>query len=204
MIIIKNKFLLIGVLLIFIGIVITAIPFINNIKIKEETKKQVEEFINDINTENNTEIVQETLKEPNSTSYTEKYIMGLEIPKIRLKKGIYSKDSKYNSVKYGIQLMKESNLPDDLYGNLILASHSGSSNISYFDSLDKLTIGDEVYIYYQDNKYIYSISNVYEQEKNGEIKIIRDKSQTTISLITCKKNTKDKQLIYIGNLIGVT
>lgn len=200
---IKSNYIVLGLLLILLGIVMTAIIFINNIKENEKDKKQVEKFINEMNNENDTEIVQETFKKSNSTSYTEKYLMAIEIPKIRLKKGIYNKNSEYNSVKYGLQIMKQSNMPDTKYGNVILASHSGSSNISYFDKLDKIEFGDKVYIYYQGDKYIYIIDYVYEQEKNGDVKIIKDKSQTTISLITCKKNSKDKQLVYVGNLIGV-
>ena len=127
--------------------------------------------------------------------------MILEIPKINLKKGLYDINSKYNSVKYNVQRLKESDMPNIVNGNLILASHRGNSSVSFFNNLYKLSNGDQVYIYYQNSKYKYEITNMYEVEKTGTITIHRDRDKTVIVLITCKKN-ETKQLVYIGNLIG--
>ena len=128
------------------------------------------------------------------------YSMVLEIPKINLKKGLYDKNSKYNSVKYNIQILKESDMPNVVNGNLILASHRGNSSVSYFNNLYKLSNGNQVYVYYNNVKYIYEITNMYEVEKTGTITIHRDRDETVIVLITCKKN-ENKQLVFIGNLI---
>ena len=40
-------------------------------------------------------------------------------------------------------------------GNVILASHSGTSSISYFKNLYKLSIGDEAKIFYKGNVYYF-------------------------------------------------
>ena len=60
--------------------------------------------------------------------------------------------------------------------------------------------GNQVYVYYNNVKYIYEITNMYEVEKTGTITIHRDRDETVIVLITCKKN-ENKQLVFIGNLV---
>ena len=109
-------------------------------------------------------------------------------------------NSKYNSVEYDIQILKESDMPNVVNGNLILASHRGNSSVSYFNNLYKLSNGNQVYVYYNNVKYIYEITNMYEVEKTGTITIHRDRDETVIVLITCKKN-ENKQLVFIGNLV---
>ncbi len=57
---------------------------------------------------------------------------------------------------------KESDSPDVINGNVILASHSGTADISYFNNLDKLKISDEVLILYNGKTYQYKIVNIYD------------------------------------------
>ena len=78
----------------------------------------------------------------------EEFLMLLEIEKLNLKKGIYSFDSPLNDVAKNIQLIQGSTLPDQLYSQVILASHSGNSDISYFKNLNRLEIGDLATLYY--------------------------------------------------------
>ena len=91
-------------------------------------------------------------------------------------------------------------MPDVVNGNLVLASHNGASYISFFRNLDKLNINDKIYVYYGGYKYTYSLSKTYDTPKDGNIEVYRDNSKTTITLITCKKNSKDTQVVYIGYL----
>lgn len=128
------------------------------------------------------------------------YIGTLEIPKINLTKGFVDVNSPHNTVDYNIQIIQPSSYPDVNGGNLIFASHSGSSNISYFKHLYKLSRGDLVYIHYKNTKYIYEIVNIYEQPKNGYVDIYRDINATTVTLITCTKNNDNTQTVYICNL----
>ena len=124
----------------------------------------------------------------------------LEIPKINLKRGIYPKESKENTVKKNIELLSDSNMPDKENGNFILAGHNGTSKVSYFNKLGQLKKGDIAYIYYNGLKYSYELINSYEVKKTGEVEIIRDKEKTTLTLITCKHNF-EIQMIYIFELI---
>ena len=52
-------------------------------------------------------------------------------------------------------------------------------------------------------KYTYKIVNIYNEEKTGMIKIIRDSEKTILTLITCTKDDEYHQTIYIAELEGV-
>ena len=86
-------------------------------------------------------------------------------------------------------------------GHLILAGHNGNSSVSYFDKLNKLEKNDVVNVFYNNIKYTYKIDNIYEIDKNGTANIKQNKKTTIIALITCKKYSDDKQIVFIGNLV---
>jgi LPXTG-site transpeptidase (sortase) family protein len=95
-----------------------------------------------------------------------------------------------------------STLPDVVNGNLILMAHSGDAYISYFAYLYKLNVGDPVYVTYNGRKYKYQIVNIYDVEKNGLVRIMRNYDRTSLTLITCTKNNDNSQTIYISELVG--
>ena len=197
----KNKIIIIICLIIMvISIFIGLYPSL--LKKEKEVKedKLVQEFI-DKNDEVKTTTKNE--EEQQEKHIEENYLMVVEIPKINLRKGIYNINSKNNTVNKNIQIMKESDMPNKDKSMLVLAGHNGNSRVSYFDRLNELNKEDKVYIYYANNKYTYEISNMYEAEKNGTITVKKEREKTVIVLISCKKNTKDKQLVYIGNLINI-
>ena len=111
-------------------------------------------------------------------------------------------NSKENTVDMNIQTIYPSNYPDVVNGNLILAAHSGTSNIAYFKNLYKLKNNDKIYIIYNGERYIYNIVNIYTAPKNGKVSIFRNADKTTVTLITCTKDNKKTQTIYISELIG--
>lgn len=131
------------------------------------------------------------------------YLAFLSIPKINLNQGILPKTSYYNNVNYHVQILDISDLPDVINGNMVLAAHSGSSNIAYFKNLYKLTKDDKAYIIYNNKKYSYQVVNIYNQIKKGSLNIYRDLTKTTLTLITCTKNDKNSQTVYILELTGV-
>lgn len=194
-----NKVLIvIGLITVLLGISLGTFNYINSKKVSKLEEEKIDIFIKE-----DEEQINEVSKKTNNTSSSINYDykMVVEIPKINLKKGLYDINSKYNNVNYNIQILKESNMPDIVNGNLILASHNGNSSVSYFNKLYQLEQNDEVYIYYNSIKYTYKITNIYEEEKDGSVVIHKDNDKTIIAVITCKKGTKDKQLVYIGNLI---
>ena len=133
-------------------------------------------------------------------SISDKYIAVLEIPSISLKTGLFDFKSSENNVNKRVQIITGSKMPDIKNGNLILAAHSGTSNISYFKNLYKIQEGNEIYIYYSGIKYIYVLNNVYDVNKTGEVEIKRDFNKNTLTLITCTRNSNTKQTVYISYL----
>lgn len=135
----------------------------------------------------------------NNNINKEEYLGILEIKKIKLRKGFYKLNSNLNNVDKNIMIVSSSNMPDVNKGNLILASHSGNSSVSYFRYLDKLDMEDIASIYYLGKKYDYKLINYYDVDKNGSVQIIKNNDINTLTLITCKKNT-DKQTVFIFEL----
>ena len=127
----------------------------------------------------------------------------LEIPKVNLKKEVYPNDASKNHVDINIEVINGSSMPNVSGGNLILASHSGNSEIAYFKHLDMLGYNDEFYVYYKNIKYKYVIGDIYDVPKTGYVEIKRDKSKSATTLITCKKGT-NMQTVYIGYLVSIS
>ena len=200
---IRFKLMILGaVFLLCIGFWMIVLKWIScEIKEKKEETK-IESFIED----NSSLVTEKETKSQDKVVAKKKenynYIAILEIPNISLKKGLVDINNKYNDIKYNVKILKESNMPNVDNGNLILVAHNGNSNISFFKNLDKLKEGDYINIYYDNYKYIYKYNYNYEIEKNGQAVIKRDNNKTTISLVTCKKNDKKKQMVYIGYLVN--
>ena len=94
-------------------------------------------------------------------------------------------------------------MPNIEKGNLILSGHNGNTSMSYFKNLYKMDKGDLVYIYFKNKNYIYEYSYFYEVDKIGSVNIIRDYNRSTLTFITCKNDSNDKQLVFISYLIDV-
>lgn len=172
----------------FLIIILLIFKVCNLQDLKKDTNNLVEKVI-----ENNYELDEKII---NNDINKEEYIAILEIPVIKLKKGIYAKESNLNTVN-NIKVLKESTFPDIKGGNLILAGHSGIGKYAYFNNLHKLKINDLINLYYKNIKYQFEIISIYEIKKTGKA-IIKDNFNTNITLITCKGI--DKQLIIIANL----
>jgi len=192
----RNKLIIIGILLVLIGVVFGATSFLCNYHDKQVEEELIDDYIENSSIETNDLVITE--EESKVEIAPVQYSMIIEIPKMNLRKGLYDINSKYNHVDYNIQIVKNSDMPSIKDGNLILAGHNGNSNVSYFDNLNTLSKDDSVFIFYQGKKYTYKIFDNYEVEKNGKVSIHGYSKKTTITLISCKKNTKDKQIVYIG------
>ena len=197
----KSWFIIIGSLIIALGFSLLSFDFIKPYVDENTEEKSLEQFyikeeqiINKNDKTTSDEVEKE--KKP-KVKYN--YIAVLKIPKINLEKGLVEKNSKYNNINYGVQILKESDSPDVINGNVILAAHSGTANISYFRNLDKLDLGDDAIIYYQSNTYNYKVVKKYDADKTGKINIKRDRNTSTLTLITCRHNT-DKQIVIILEL----
>ena len=195
----KSHLLLFGSFLIFIGIISLSLNYF--IRLREEVFSDMKILMTDIIdsdkgsvandvpvtnnvSENNNDITPvNTNKVINEVNW-EKYLGILQIPKIRLKRGFYGTDSKYNNIKYNVTVVEGSDMPDVDRGNLILMAHSGSAYISFFKNLYKLDIGDTATVTYMGKDFNYSIVNIYEVPKTGLVTITRNYDKTVLTLIT--------------------
>lgn len=204
----KSQLIIVGSLLIIIGISAISYRVISNIIADKQEQESLAEFY-DVQEE----IIQEQpVDEVQEETVTEKkeevkqvqtkvnYLAVLQIPRIGLEKGLYSKDSYYNNVDRNIEILDESDMPDKDKGNVILAGHSGNGRVSYFRNLNKLKVNDMASIFYNGYEYRYKVVNIYDVEKNGTAHIIRNAEKSTLTLITCRHNT-NKQIIIICELV---
>lgn len=197
----KSWLVIIGFFSIFLGLGLITYHFISNKQITDMEDDAIKQFyihedeIIDIDDSTNNLIEEKEVNKQNKIEY----IAVLKIPKINLVRGLVDPNSYLNDINYNVQILKNSSMPDQENGNLILASHSGNARISYFRNLDKLSLGDMVSIDYRGKAYSYKVVNIYDIEKNGTAKIIRDTNKTTLTLITCRHNTQ-KQIVIICEL----
>ena len=203
----KKGCLLLGIFLIFISIGMILNKYYQRNEIQDLEKNNINDFYElqeEISSNQENEIKQEKQEEVKAKGNIDKepYLAVLKIDKINLERGIYSINSKNNNVNKNIQLLKESNLPDEANGNVILAGHRGNSYKAYFKNLVKLDNGDEAKLVYNGKKYIYSLSNSYEVEKTGKVEISRNINKQTLTLITCKHNT-NKQIVFVFELKNI-
>lgn len=199
----KNAKVTLGILLLFFGIFCLTFTYFKSIKLNLFNQKNLEYF-EEINISEDVDEVDEVneIKEETTTPIINyNYIGYLEIPKINLKRGFVSLNSKYNSISYNVMLIKGSSMPDVKKGNLILAAHRGNSSVSFFDKLYKLDIGDTASVTYNDKVYTYKLVNTYLEEKDGTIAIYRDETKNTLTLITCTRNDKKTQTVFIFEMI---
>lgn len=126
------------------------------------------------------------------------YLLTLEIPKINVKREVFKVSSSKNNVNMNIKILKESDMPDKENGNIFFAAHRGNTKVSYFENLHKLIKGDKVIVTYKNKKYEYIIDDYFLTEKNGTITLNLDENKKSIGLITCSKEEKDKQIVFVG------
>lgn len=202
----KSKLIIkiIGLLVLASGIFILIYHYSKIEKLDKESDIKIEEFLNkEIPLKNEASIDDTTIEEEKTNNQDYNYIAVLEIPSINLKRGLVDPSSPYNNVNYNIQIIDNSTMPNITNGNFVLASHNGASYISFFKNLNRMNINDKIYVYYQGYKYEYSLTEIYDTPKDGKVEIVRDYDKTTITLITCKKNSKDTQVVYIGYLTNI-
>jgi len=180
----------IGFSLLLIGIFIISYSLIPNYieQVKEETS--INYFF---------EVMSNEVKTIEQPPYN--YIAVLEIPRISLKKGLFDINDRNNNVDRNIKILNNSDMPNINNGLLIIAAHSGRGRAAFFDKLDRLTKRDLVYIYYQNDKYTYEVSDILRQYKTGSIDIVR-RNYTELILTTCDQVNKDKQIIVRLMLVG--
>mgnify|MGYP001853381872 CR=1 FL=1 len=119
-----------------------------------------------------------------------------------MKNGFFDKESSLNTISKNIEILEESDMPDDENGNVILAAHSGTGRYAFFKNLFKLNINDKAYIYYKGLKYEYEIVKMDYQRKDGTITISTLEQDSYLILTTCDQKDKTKQIVIAAKLIN--
>ena len=120
------------------------------------------------------------------------------IPRINLRKLVYTMDSSLNNVDYNVEILKQSNLDNNLF---FLASHSGGGDASYFDSLIYLEKGDFIFISLKDKRLSFIVEEMFYIQKNGYFEVNYVSEGNSLFLITCSLKYIDKQLIVKSKMI---
>lgn len=135
------------------------------------------------------------------------------IPKININAPIIKNVDPYNSQEYqqaltkGIAHAKTSALPG-FSGNVSLFSHSAANWYqanqynSLFYLIDKLEQNDQIIIYYENNKYLYTVSEKKIVTNTDINYLSNDLNAKTLTLMTCwPPGTTLKRLVIIAKLI---
>lgn len=122
----------------------------------------------------------------------------IAIPKLNIEQGFLDENS--NNVDKNIALIYPNNLKEVGKSSLVIAAHSGTSQKSYFHKLDKLENGDNIYIYQNGIKYVFSVIKSYEIDKVGKLNI--EEKSSKLYLTTCSEKDKNKQFVVIANLVA--
>ncbi len=133
-----------------------------------------------------------SLNTKESDFYT--YLGYLVIPKINMKLGFYDYESKLNDVNKNIKLINTG-----ISNTYLIAAHSGTGTLAYFNDLRYLEINDEIYLKFKNKTNKYKIKNISRKIKDGKIKISKEENQ--IILVTCDQIVKGYNLIIEGKLI---
>lgn len=123
-----------------------------------------------------------------------KYYGYLVIPKVNMKLGFYNVDNEKNNVGENVTL-----IDTDINNTYLLAAHSGSGPLAYFNDLRYLSVGDKITLIIDGNIMNYEVVNIRNEIKNGKINIKNEKNQ--VILTTCNQVKKGYQLIIEGSLI---
>lgn len=117
-------------------------------------------------------------------------VMGyLEIPKISLKLAIYHGFSD-EVLEKGIGHLPSSSLPIGVRNNhCVLVGHRGLPKAKLFSDLDRLEIGDVIYLYVLDKEFVYEVDKVLDMVDKDDSKAFDEafkvRESDNISLMTC-------------------
>ena len=113
----KKSLLILGSFLIILSISLILVKYLNIYKNDNKEKKALENFYIQEEVINNEEQHDNNLVNKKSSNYD--YIAVLRIPRINLKKGLVSKNSRYNNIEYNVTIHELSSRPDEINGNVI-------------------------------------------------------------------------------------
>ena len=119
-----KKFTCISLLFIGCGITYLYLDMGNSIQDKVRNNIEIEAYYN---------------TKPDRTNTT-RYVAILEIPSIKLKRGLYPVNDPLSKIENNIIFLDKSDMPDKKNSTVIIVGHSGDTTNSYFKNLYKLIV----------------------------------------------------------------
>lgn len=200
--IMKGTFIL-GLLLIVSGYMVIGLDRVNRYFKDKMSEDKVSVYLSSKEIVGTPSEQQETPQTPTAPAPNPDVVGVLEIPSIGFKKEFYKIDSKHNNVEENIEVMASSSMPNVIGGNLIIAAHSGTGWKAFFNGLINLREKDKIIVYYNGYKYTYTVTKIYNEEKTGSIHVAKESGKTMITLTTCNRVMKGKQLIVMGEQTNI-
>lgn len=200
----KHQLLIIGISLLLLGTSIIGGKYLYDFLIQNKENEEINQFF-ELDSDSSNEDTLESQNNASNTAETPKstnYTAVMEIPRISLKKGLYSIDSKNNNVDKNLEILQNSDMPNIKNGILAIAGHSGSGRTAYFSKLHLLNEDDLIYLYFNGIKYTYKVFNKYTETKDGHITITKSADKTELVLTTCDQTNKKQQVVIVAELIN--
>lgn len=174
-----KKVIGIGLIVIGVGIIGTAIGMKYWGQMKQ--KDMINEFENSIkNYKQDTEISK--TRDDKSIEINNEVIGILKIPKIDLKVAI-GEGVDMENLKYAVGHFPQTAMAGEV-GNFCVAGHRSYTYSEYFNRLDEITEGDEIYVQTKKGEFRYK---VYEKKvvEPSEYSVLNPTNDVTLTLITC-------------------
>lgn len=197
----KKIFLVISVLIIFIGASMLIYNQYQDKKYQDTDNELLQEFFEDFDNSNEEILQMEESKEDQQVQDATSYLAVIEIPNISLYTGIVMSNSSYTTMNRNVSIYPSSDMPNIENGNFILFAHNGNSRVSYFRNIHILKNNDEIYIYYNNVKYTYRIIKNYEVAMTDSTPLNKMKDKSIITLITCKSGNNKYRTIIVGEMV---
>lgn len=148
--------------------------------------------------------------ELNETNYYSQKENSLEIPKVGVTAPLIIIENSNNNLDKeldrGVVFFPESVLPGEI-GQTIILGHSAPSNwpkVNYegvFSNIADLKENDEIILYFNHQKYTYSVNQKIFLEEGGEIPNNIETSENTLLLISCWPPGKNIQRVIIESTL---
>ena len=202
------------VIMVLLGVLVIVYPIIGKILNKRNQTEVIFKYTKEVEEMNDEEIKQH---EDKYQKYNDLIIKGdnnidilnvgeilgfIKIAKINLLLPIYQGTEEKILYK-GIGHMINSGLPtDEKNYHCVLVGHSGLSNKTFFDKIEKLEIEDEFIINILNKSYKYKVYKIKKVLPNNTNELIFKKGKKLVTLVTCTpKYINSHRLLVMGEMI---
>lgn len=126
----------------------------------------------------------------NDTGFNYKSDLVLNVPSININLVVKKAYKDFNNLNKNLVYYERNNFND----KIIIFGHSGMGYATFFNRLDELSENEEAYLYKDNKKAIYKVSDIYTISYK-DIDILKNDEKNTLLLITCDKKRKNLRLV---------